>query len=132
MSLVELIRAERLAAAEYAHAATVPAVAKLVFLAGSCPLDAVGRTVAVGDVAGQARQCVANLIVALEAAGAGLADVVSTRVLVASSNRSDLRAAWVAVREAFGEHDVPSTLFGVTALGYDDQLVELEAFAATA
>lgn len=132
MSLVELIRAERLAAAEYAHAATVPATARLVFLAGSCPLDAAGRTVAVGDVAGQARQCVANLIVALEAAGAGLTDVVSTRVLVASSNRSDLRAAWVAVREAFGERDVPSTLFGVTALGYDDQLVELEAFAATA
>jgi enamine deaminase RidA (YjgF/YER057c/UK114 family) len=129
---VTLVRAERLAAAEYMHAATVPATARLVFLAGACPLDSSGRTVAVGDVAGQARQCVANLIVALEAAGAGLADVVSTRVLVASSSRSDLRAAWVAVREAFGGHDVPSTLLGVTVLGYDDQLVEVEAFAATA
>ncbi|RDV45685.1 RidA family protein [Leifsonia sp. ku-ls] len=129
---MELVRAERLAAAEYAHAATVPATARLVFLAGACPLDASGRTVAVGDVAGQTRQCVANLIVALEAAGAGLADVVSTRVLVASSSRSDLRAAWMAVREAFEGHDVPSTLLGVTVLGYDDQLVELEAFAATA
>ena len=28
------------------------------------------------------------------------------------------------------EHDVPSTLMGVTVLGYDDQLVEIEAVAA--
>ncbi len=34
------------------------------------------------------------------------------------------------MRDAFGEHDVPSTLMGVTVLGYDDQLVELEAVAA--
>ncbi|EED6225823.1 RidA family protein, partial [Salmonella enterica subsp. enterica serovar Haifa] len=27
-------------------------------------------------------------------------------------------------------HDVPSTLLGVTVLGYDDQLVEIEAVAA--
>jgi hypothetical protein len=33
------------------------------------------------------------------------------------------------VRAAFGEHDVPSTLMGVTVLGYDDQLVEVEAVA---
>lgn len=30
---------------------------------------------------------------------------------------------------AFGEHDVPSTLLGVAALGYPDQLVEVEAVA---
>ena len=67
---------------------------------------------------------------ALEAAGAGIEDVISTRVLVASSNRSDLVAAWDVVRDAFGDHDVPSTPFGVTVLGYDDQLVEIEAVAA--
>ncbi len=67
---------------------------------------------------------------ALEAAGAGIEDVISTRVLVASSNRSDLVAAWEVVHGAFGDHDVPSTLFGVTVLGYDDQLVEIEAVAA--
>ena len=38
--------------------------------------------------------------------------------------------AWAVVREAFGEHDVPSTLLGVTVLGYEDQLVEIEAIAA--
>jgi hypothetical protein len=34
------------------------------------------------------------------------------------------------VRDAFGAHDVPSTLLGVTVLGYADQLVEIEAVAA--
>ena len=56
--------------------------------------------------------------------------MISTRVLVASTDRADLAAAWAVVREAFGEHDVPSTLLGVTVLGYEDQLVEIEAIAA--
>jgi enamine deaminase RidA (YjgF/YER057c/UK114 family) len=38
--------------------------------------------------------------------------------------------AWEIVRDAFGDHDVPSTLVGVTVLGYADQLVEIEAIAA--
>lgn len=128
---VTLIRSRELSdAAEYAYAATVSADARLVFLAGSCPLDAEGRTVAPGDHAAQAARCVENMVVALAAAGATLEDVVSTRVLVASSRQADLVAAWEVVRDAFGDHDVPSTLLGVTVLGYDDQLVEVEAVAA--
>ena len=57
-------------------------------------------------------------------------DVLVTRVLVASSRQEDLVAAWEVVRDAFGQHDVPSTLMGVTVLGYTDQLVEIEAVAA--
>lgn len=129
-SAVELIRSNVLSLAEYAHAATTPADARLVFLAGSCPLDEDGRTVAPGDHAAQAAQCIANLRQALADAGARLTDVISTRVLVASSRQADLVAAWRVVRDAFGEHDVPSTLLGVTVLGYDDQLVEVEAVAA--
>lgn len=131
VSAVRLIRSASLSSiAEYAYAATAPADARLVFLAGSCPLDAAGRTVAVGDHAGQAAACIANLRQALSDAGATLEDVVSTRVLVASSRQSDLIAAWQVVRDAFGDHDPPSTLLGVTVLGYDDQLVEIEAVAA--
>ena len=70
-----------------------------------------------------------NLRTALEAAGAGLGDVLKTTVYVATSDRADLRAAWTVVRDAFGDHDAPSTLVGVTLLGYDDQLVEVEAVA---
>lgn len=128
---VTLIRSASLSGvAEYAYAATAPAEARLIFLAGSCPLDPDGATVGVGDVRAQAARCVANLETALADAGAQLTDVISTRVLVASARQTDLVAAWEVVRDAFGSHDVPSTLMGVTVLGYDDQLVELEAVAA--
>ncbi|GAB3462507.1 hypothetical protein GCM10027570_48980 [Streptomonospora sediminis] len=128
---VQLIRSEKLSdVAEYAYAATAPKDARLIFLAGSCPLDENGATVAVGDYAGQAAACVETMTHALAAAGATLGDVISTRVLVASSARADLVSAWGVVRDAFGTHDVPSTLMGVTVLGYDDQLVEVEAVAA--
>ncbi|WP_458107877.1 RidA family protein [Arthrobacter sp. R3-55] len=130
-SAVTLIRSNLLSsAAEYAYAATAPAGARLIFLAGSCPLNEDGTTAGIGDYQAQARKAVENMCLALEAAGAGIGDVISTRVLVASSEQSDLVAAWEVVREAFGEHDVPSTLMGVTVLGYDHQLVEIEAVAA--
>jgi len=116
--------------AEYAHAATFPAGTRLIHLAGACPLNKDGSTEAVGDYAGQAAKCVENSRLALAAAGACLQDVVSTRVLVASSRQQDLVTAWEEVRDSFGEHDVPSTLMGVTVLGHHDQLVELEAVAA--
>ncbi|WP_020018236.1 RidA family protein [Promicromonospora sukumoe] len=129
-SAVQLIRSSSLSDAPYAYAATAPSDARLIFLAGSCPLDADGATVGVGDYAGQAAACVETMTQALAAAGATIEDVISTRVLVASSERADLVTAWDVVRHAFGEHDVPSTLLGVTVLGYADQLVELEAVAA--
>jgi enamine deaminase RidA (YjgF/YER057c/UK114 family) len=133
MSAVELIRAPNLSdVAEYAYAATAPAGSRLIFLAGACPLDEAGATVAVGDYAGQATQAIANLRTALAAAGADLTDVISTRVLVATTRQPDLVTAWQVVRDTFGDHDVPSTLVGVTVLGYDDQLVEIEAVAAVA
>jgi enamine deaminase RidA (YjgF/YER057c/UK114 family) len=133
MSAVELIRAPNLSdVAEYAYAATAPAGSRLIFLAGACPLNADGSTAAVGDYAGQAAQAMANLRAALAAAGADLTDVISTRVLVATTRQPDLVTAWQVVRDSFGDHDVPSTLVGVTVLGYDDQLVEIEAVAAVA
>jgi enamine deaminase RidA (YjgF/YER057c/UK114 family) len=126
---IELVRPPDLAAtAPYAYAA-VTDPGRMVFTAGACPLDADGATVAVGDVAGQARQVMANLVTALEASGATLTDVLKTTVYVATTDRADLRTAWDVVRAAFGDHPAPSTLVGVTVLGYPDQLVEVEAVA---
>lgn len=128
---VSLIRSSSLSdVAEYAYAATAPAEARLIFLAGACPLNEDGSTAAVGDYAGQAAKAVENMRTALTEAGATLGDVISTRVLVASTRQEDLVTAWEVVRDAFGDHDVPSTLMGVTVLGYDDQLVEIEGVAA--
>lgn len=128
---IELIRPPALTdRAPYAYAAVAHDVSRLVFSAGACPLDELGATVAVGDASGQAEQVMANLTTALHAAGAGLTDVVKTTVYVASQRREDLRAAWEVVSRHFDDHDVPSTLLGVTVLGYPDQLVEVEAVAA--
>ena len=126
---VHLVRAHRLyGGVPYAYA-SVAGPGVLVFTAGACPLDENEAVVGVGDVRRQAQQVMANLTEALAAAGATLTDVLKTTVYVASGDRGDLVAAWEVVRAAFGEHDAPSTLLGVTTLGYRDQLVEVEAVA---
>ncbi len=64
-----------------------------------------------------------------EESGATIRDVIKTTVYVASS---DLVAAWNEVAAAFAGHDVPSTLLGVSVLGYPHQLVEIGAIATIA
>jgi enamine deaminase RidA (YjgF/YER057c/UK114 family) len=124
-----LVRAEGLYPdAPYAYAAISPA-GSLVFAAGACPIDAAGNVVGGHDYIQQAHQMMANLIVALGAAGAGLEDVLKTTVYVASGNQRDLVDVWEVVKGAFGDHDAPSTLLGVSVLGYTGQLVEIEAVA---
>jgi enamine deaminase RidA (YjgF/YER057c/UK114 family) len=127
---VRLIRSDQLAeTVQYAYAATTEAPARCVWVAGACPLDASGATVAAGDYAGQTHQVMRNLIAALEGAGAALTDIAKTTIYVATTSRTDLVAAWGVYREYMGSHDAPSTLIGVTVLGYQDQLVEVEAVA---
>ena len=129
-SAVRLLRPPALTdQVSYAYAALTPPSPRLVFTAGACPLGPDGAVVAVGDPVGQAEVVMTNLRVALEAAGATLSDVVKSTVYVATARRDDLVAVWGVVRREFGEHDAPSTLLGVTVLGYPDQLVEVEAVA---
>jgi enamine deaminase RidA (YjgF/YER057c/UK114 family) len=114
--------------APYACAAVAPA-GRLVFSAGACPLDDAGVVVGPGDLEAQARQTVANLFAALEAAGASPGAVLKTTVYVVSSSQEDLVRVWAVVKSAFEPSDPPSTLLGVAALGYTGQLVEIEAVA---
>jgi enamine deaminase RidA (YjgF/YER057c/UK114 family) len=127
---VRLIRsAELYGGAPYAYAAVTPP-GSVIFTAGACPIDEQGNVTAPGDFVRQAELAVANLITALGAAGAGISEVVKTTVYVASAEQRDLVAVWNVVHAAFAEHDAPSTLLGVAALGYRGQLVEIEAVAA--
>ena len=127
---VELIRSSNMADVDYAYGSRVPAGMDLLFMAGACPLDKEGDIPDGSDYVLQAQLCIDNLIEALKSSDATLENVVYTRVLVASQNRDDLVTAWHTIRAAFGDHDVPSTLTGVTVLGYENQLVEIEAIAA--
>lgn len=127
---ISLVRSSGLAEVDYAYGSKIPAGMDLFFMAGACPLDTNGKVPDISDYETQAKLCVENLKEALKECNATLQDIAYTRVLVASNDRSDLVTAWNAIREEFGDHDVPSTLSGVTVLGYPNQLVEIEAVAA--
>ncbi len=101
---------------------------RTVYTAGAVPLDADGLLVGEGDLAVQADKVVSNLLVALEAAGAGVDDIVKTTVFVVASERATLGRAW-RFFEKSGLTRPPSTLLGVTFLGYEGQLIEVEAIA---
>jgi enamine deaminase RidA (YjgF/YER057c/UK114 family) len=129
---INLVRSDSLYKdAPYAYASIAPR-GSLIFTAGACPIDDRGQVVGVGDVRAQASLAVANLATALAESGATLADVLKTTVFVASTEQTDLVAAWDVVSAAFGDHDAPSTLLGVSVLGYTNQLIEIEAVAVAA
>ena len=118
------------AGAPYHYAAVVEG-GRMVFAAGACPIDEDGVVVP-GGIEAQAQKAVENLFAALEAAGAGKADVLKTTVYVASSEQPELVRAWEVIAAAFAPARPPSTLLGVAVLGYTGQLVEIEAVAVAA
>jgi enamine deaminase RidA (YjgF/YER057c/UK114 family) len=117
------------AGAPYEYAAVAPEGARLVFAAGACPLDEAGDVVGAGDYEEQARVALANLEAALQEAGSGLDRVLKSTVYVASADRTQLVRVWAVVENGFAPARPPSTLLGVSVLGYEGQLVEIEAVA---
>jgi enamine deaminase RidA (YjgF/YER057c/UK114 family) len=99
----------------------------LVFTAGACPLDEDGTVVAPGDLETQAARTADNLLLALERAGTGPEQLVKTTIYVVASGRGDLVRVWDVVAKRLER--APSTLLGVSFLGYPGQLVEIEAVA---
>ena len=112
----------------YSHA-VVARPGRLVTTAGATPLDSEGNLVGPGDLVAQARQVLNNLALALGSVGAEGSDVLKTTVYVVSENREDLATVWRVVQESVVA-DAASTLLGVSLLGYEGQLVEIEAIAA--
>ena len=98
-----------------------------VFAAGACPIDEEGRVASPGDLEAQTVLCVDNLREAFEGNGASLADIVKATIYVVGRDRADLVRAWTVAESHLGR--APSTLLGISFLGYPDQLVEIEAIA---
>lgn len=57
-------------------------VGSFIAVGGTAPVDANGKTVGIGDVYAQTKQCFEIIKSALEDAGSGLQDVVRTRVIL--------------------------------------------------
>jgi len=69
----------------------------VIAVAGTAPLGPDGKTVGVGDPAAQARRCFEIARLALEQLGAGLADVIRTRIMLTRIED------WKAVAQVHGE-----------------------------
>ena len=57
-------------------------IGNVISVAGTAPLGVDGKTIGVGDAAAQARRCFEISRLALEQLGAGLGDVIRTRILL--------------------------------------------------
>jgi enamine deaminase RidA (YjgF/YER057c/UK114 family) len=113
----------------FSHVAVVPAGATTIYVGGQNGIDVTGSIVS-DDVAQQSVRAIDNASIALEAAGATLADVVQWFVLLVAD--ADLNAAYGAIAPRLAGADSPPlvTAARVTALGVPGALIEVSAIAA--
>jgi enamine deaminase RidA (YjgF/YER057c/UK114 family) len=113
----------------FSHVAVVPPGATTIYVGGQNGVDETG-TVVSDDVAAQAGRALDNASVALDAAGATLADVVQWSVLFAEG--ADLRAAYGAIAPRLARDGAPPlvTAARVAGLGVPGALIEVSAVAA--
>jgi len=105
---------------------------RTLYLSGQTAWDAQQRLVGGMDLAAQARQAFANVRTAVEAAGGGLADVVSLRIYVVGYGPEKAAAVGGALRECFPGPARPATTWiGVVSLADPGFLIEVEAIAVT-
>jgi enamine deaminase RidA (YjgF/YER057c/UK114 family) len=105
-------------------------VGNQIWVSGTTATDAAGRIVGEGDPYAQTRQAIANIEGALKSAGAGLADVVRTRIYV--TDIGDWEAVGKAHGEAFRDIRPACAMVEVARLIDPAMRVEIEADAVVA
>jgi enamine deaminase RidA (YjgF/YER057c/UK114 family) len=114
----------------FSHVAVISPQATQIHVGGQNAVDAEGTLIGADDIAAQTEQVMANLRIALEAAGATMADLVSLALTLVEG--VDLRAGYGAAASALAECPVPPlvTASMVRGLAVPGALVELTAVAA--
>lgn len=101
-----------------------------VHCAGQVAVGPDGAVVGHGDVVAQCRQALANMGLALQAAGATPADVARIRIYVVGHRREYLAPISAEISRFFGDTPLPaSTWLGVAALALPEFLIEIEVTA---
>jgi enamine deaminase RidA (YjgF/YER057c/UK114 family) len=102
-------------------------VGSRIYVSGTTAFNDAEKLVGVGDGYAQAAQCIRNIEAALRQAGATLAHVIRTRMLVTDISR--WREYGRAHQEFFGDIRPCATMVEVRALIDPRMLIEIEAEA---
>ena len=98
-----------------------------VFVTGSASVAEDGTVHAPSNAYAQAKRCLEIIAEALEGVGAGMSDVVRTRMFVTDISR--WKEFGRAHAEVFGEHPPTTSMVEVRMLITDSMLIEIEADA---
>ncbi len=101
-------------------------VGSQLFIAGQVPHDSNGNLVGFENPSTQATQCLKNLYSLIKVHGFELADIRQLKIYVIGDHQT-LVKVWQTVREWFNYDVPPATLLGIASLGYENQLVEIDA-----
>ncbi|MCT8161968.1 RidA family protein [Pseudoruegeria sp. SHC-113] len=102
-------------------------VGPYIAVGGTAPVDAEGKTVGVGDVFAQTTRCFEIIEAALAQAGAGLGDIVRTRVIL--TDIDNWKPA-IEARKAYCREARPvDTIMAITRFVNPEWLVEIEVDA---
>jgi enamine deaminase RidA (YjgF/YER057c/UK114 family) len=115
----------------YSHVAKVNK-GTLVYIAGQVSSDASGKLVGEGNFEAQVEQVFKNVKLALEAAGAGMADIVKMNTYLVAEVGQDEVPKMRAIRDRYVNKEKPpaSTLVVVSRLARPGWLIEIEVVAA--
>ncbi len=102
-------------------------VGSFIAIGGTAPVDKNGKTVGIGDVYAQTKQCFEIIKAALEEAGSGLEDIVRTRVILTDiENWKDA----IEARKQYCKNARPvDTIMAIDRFVNPEWLVEIEVDA---